>query len=109
LFLTQRGDALAVRRRSVAGPALNRAGHSCVLADPEYKSGVRPNNDTLHSNVTFDLGSGPCVVETPDFGDRYYAFSIAHPATSTTESYGSRTHGSKLPALFVHSPDYAGP
>ncbi|MCJ2179399.1 DUF1214 domain-containing protein [Novosphingobium sp. 2580] len=109
VFFTKPDDPLASRPPSVAGAALNRFGHGRVLADPVNKSGVGPNNDTLYSNATFDLQSGPFVVTTPNFGDRYYTFSVAHPDSSTSASYGSRTHGPKLPQLFLHAADYQGP
>lgn len=109
VFFTQPDDPLAPRLPSVAGAALNRFGHGRILADPDNKSGVGPNNDTLYSNATFDLESGPFVVSTPNFGDRYYTFSVAHPDSSTSESYGSRTHGPQLPKLFLHAADYDGP
>ncbi|WP_197063594.1 DUF1254 domain-containing protein [Novosphingobium malaysiense] len=109
VFFTRPADPLPPRAPSVAGNALNRFGHGRILADPANKSGVGPNNDTLYSNVTFDVTTGPFVVTTPDFGDRYYTFSVAHPDSSTTASYGSRTHGGKLPPLFIHSRGYAGP
>lgn len=108
VFFTQPNDPLASRPSSVAGAALNRFGHGRILADPLNKSGVGPNNDTLYSNATFDLASGPFVVTTPDFGDRYYTFSVAHPDSSTSASLGSRTHGGKLPPLFLHASTYKG-
>lgn len=109
VFFTRPDDPLAPREPSVAGNALNRFGHGRILADPANKSGVGPNNDTLYSNVTFDVTDGPFVVKTPEFGDRYYTFSVAHPDSSTSVSLGSRTHGGKLPPLFVHSTRYDGP
>lgn len=108
VFFTRPDDPLSPRPASVAGAALNRFGHGRVLADPVNKSGVGPNNDTLYSNATFDLQSGPFVVTTPDFGDRYFTFSVAHPDSSTSASYGSRTHGSKLPQFFLHTQTYKG-
>ncbi|MBH0111998.1 DUF1254 domain-containing protein [Novosphingobium sp. YJ-S2-02] len=109
VFFTRPDAPLTTRPPSVAGAALNRFGHGRILADPDNKSGVGPNNDTLYSNATFDLTTGPFVVTTPDFGDRYYTFSVAHPDSSTSASLGSRTHGSKLPPLFLHAAGYAGP
>lgn len=108
VFFTQPNDPLAPRPASVAGAALNRFGYGRILADPLNKSGVGPNNDTLYSNVTFDLASGPFVISTPDFGDRYYTFSVAHPDSSTSASLGSRTHGGQLPPIFLHSSTYKG-
>lgn len=108
LFFTKPADPFVKRLPSVAGAALNHFGHGRILANPDNKSGVGPNNDTLYSNAAFDLDSGPFVVKTPDFGDRYYTFSIAHPDSTTSDSLGQRTHGSQLPPLFLYRRGYAG-
>ncbi|MBI1181866.1 MAG: DUF1214 domain-containing protein [Alphaproteobacteria bacterium] len=109
LFFTRPDDPFSQRPPSVAGAALNHFGHGRILADPDNLSGVGPNNDTLYSNAVFDLSQGPFLIEFPDYGDRYYTFSVAHPDSSTTQSLGRRTHGSQLPPLFLHAADYAGP
>ncbi|AXB76646.1 DUF1254 domain-containing protein [Novosphingobium sp. P6W] len=109
LFFTQPANPTAPRAPAVAGAALNRFGHGRILADPDSKSGVGPNNDTLYSNATFDVTTGPFIVTTPDFADRYYTFSVAHPDSATSASLGSRTHGGKLPPLFIRAASYTGP
>jgi len=95
------GDAPAV--------PLNRFKHRRTLAGPEMKVGVGPNNDTIYSLAWVDLSQGPLVISSPDFGDRYYTFSINYADTSSEQSLGQRTHGGKLPPLFLHGPDYKGP
>ena len=48
------------------------------------------------------------MLETPDFGGRYYTFQMAQADTSAEASFGQRTHGSQLPPLFIHGPGYEG-
>jgi hypothetical protein len=36
--------------------------------------GVRPNRDTLYSEVVVDLDAGPAMVTLPDPGDRFLSF-----------------------------------
>jgi hypothetical protein len=36
-------------------------------------------------------------------------FSVAHPHSPTSASLGSRTHGGKLPPLFIRAARYTGP
>lgn len=82
--------------------------HGRVLANPDTKIGVGPNNDTLYSLIWMDMEQGPFVLETPAFGDRYYTFSLNQSDSASPDSLGQRTHGGKLPTLFIHGPDFAG-
>ncbi|SLK08844.1 DUF1254 domain-containing protein [Novosphingobium mathurense] len=82
--------------------------HGRVLANPSTHIGVGPNNDTLYSLIWMDLKKGPFVFEAPDFGERYYTFSLNAADSTSSDSLGQRTHGGKLPPLFIHGPDFAG-
>lgn len=86
------------------GTQLNHFMHRRRLTGPEYRVGVGPNNDTIYSIAWLDLADGPFVLETPDFGRRYYTFSFNFADSSAEESLGSRTHGGKLPPLFIQGP-----
>ncbi|MFO1376886.1 MAG: DUF1254 domain-containing protein [Steroidobacteraceae bacterium] len=91
------------------GTPLNRFTHTRRLAGPEYRVGVGPNNDTIYSIAWVDLASGPFVLETPDFGQRYYTFSFNFSDSAAEESLGSRTHGGQLPPLFIQGPGQSEP
>lgn len=99
-----------------AGPApgvpaapIDSFAHASQLVDPQWRTGVGPNHDTLYSLAWIDGAAGPFVLETPDFGKRYYTFQFGLADSSTEVSPGRRTHGRRLPPLFVHGPDYTGP
>ncbi len=87
---------------------LNHFTHRRQLADPDYRIGVGPNNDTVYSLAWVDLGPQPLVFEAPDFGERYYTFSMNLADSSAQQSLGQRTHGGQLPPVFLHGPDYRG-
>lgn len=107
--VTSPGDPLAARPASSPATALNNLGHQRQLADPDLTVGVAPNVDTLYSLAWLDLDAGPFVLETPDFGERYHTFQLAHANTECDLALGRRTHGSQLPPLLVHGPHYDGP
>src|SRR5690349_18057952 len=77
------------------------------LSDPRTL-GVGVNVDTLYALAWLDLEQTPFVLETPNFGGRYYTFQMAQADTSTEYSYGQRTHGPQLPPLFIYGPSYHG-
>jgi hypothetical protein len=97
-------DPFAPRLPTSAGASLNNIGHQRRLSDPTLP-GIAPNVDTLYSLAALDLHSGPFVLETPDFGSRYYTFQMGYGDTATELSLGMRTHGSQLPPVFVSGPN----
>jgi Protein of unknown function (DUF1254) len=113
---------MLVKRARAGG--LGRLDHLRELHTIEG-SGVRPNPDTLYSEVVFDLDAGPVQITLPDPGVRYlsllvigedhYAFSRRYdgaPVTLTREQIGTRyvfavvrilvdrlTHGMSPPSM----------
>lgn len=104
-------DPLRIRPATTAGAPINRLGHARALATPETRQGVAPNNDTLYSLAWLDTTVGPFVLETPDFGARYYTFQMGQADTSTDLALGQSTHGPQLPPVFILGPgqDYPVP
>jgi hypothetical protein len=107
--LTNPQDPFAPRNPALAGAALNNLGHQRRLADATLEVGVAPNVDTLYSLAWLDLAGEPFVLETPDFGSRYYTFQMGYGDTATELSLGRRTHGARLPPVFVSGPSYDEP
>ena len=103
---TRPDDPYSPRPPQVAGAPLNAIGHATRLSDPTTRLGVAPNNDTLYSLAWLDLSQGPFVLESPDFGDRYYVFQFGQADSSADRSLGHRTHGGQLPPVFIHGPDF---
>jgi len=102
--LTRTRDAKDAASAAVASAPLNTLGHARRLATPDTRVGVAPNNDTLYSLAWLDLAARSFVLRTPDFGDRYYSFQMGQADTSSELCFGQRTHGSRLPPLFIHGP-----
>ena len=92
---------------SAAGP-LNSLNHSRQLFGHEFRNGVGVNHDTLYSFGWYDLKDEAFVLEAPDFGDRYYTFSIYNADTTSADTIGQRTHGSQVPTVLIHGPEYRG-
>ncbi len=90
------------------GSSLNRFVHSRTVAGPDTRIGVGLNNDTVYSLSWVDLAGGPLVLTAPDFGARYYTFSMNFADTSANQSIGQRTHGGQLPPVFIHGPGFHG-
>ena len=105
---TQPDNPFASRPQTVATAALNRLGRARQLADPDTRIGVAPNNDTLYVLAFLDTEDGPFLLDTPDFGARYYTFQFGEADSSTHHSYGQSTHGHKLPPIFIVGPAYRG-
>jgi len=105
---TQPNDPFAPRPSTVATAPLNRLGRARQLAGPDTRIGVAPNNDTLYVLAFLDTDDGPFLLDTPDFGARYYTFQFGEADSSTHHSYGQSTHGRKLPPVFIVGPRYHG-
>lgn len=108
-------EAALIRKRFTQGQAagdpgtpINAFKHRRMLSGPELRVGVGPNNDTIYSSAWLDLADGPLIVSAPDFGRRYYTFSVNQADSSSEQSLGQRTHGGQLPPLFVHGPGWHG-
>jgi hypothetical protein len=108
-------EAALIRKRFTQGQSAKDAGtpinafkHRRMLSGPEMRAGVGPNNDTIYSSAWLDLADGPLIVTAPDFGSRYYTFSMNLADSSSDQSLGQRTHGGQLPPLFVHGPGWRG-
>jgi hypothetical protein len=101
--ITNPDDPFADRPPTSPGAPLNNMGHQRRLADPGMV-GVAPNVDTLYSLAWLDLRDEPFVLESPDFGSRYYTFQFGLADTSTELSVGARTHGSRLPPIAITGP-----
>ena len=105
--LTNPSDPFARRPPTSPGAALNHLGLQEQLSDPRTL-GLGVNVDTLYALAWLDLADTPFVVETPDFGGRYYTFQMAQADTSAEDSFGQRTHGAQLPPVFIHGPGHEG-
>jgi hypothetical protein len=67
------------------------------LANPNDKTVVAPNHDTLYSEAWLDLSHGPQVIEIPKIKHRFYVIPLYTPWTENfyniTDVHGKPGHG----------------
>lgn len=96
-------DYLRIRRENTSVKApdergnapVNFFGHAPKFAEPQDRTVVAPNVDTLYSIAQVDLGRGPIVLSHPAMGRRYFVFELVDPYTNVVGYIGTRTTGSK--------------
>ena len=76
----------------VRGP-MNRFVHVPTYPDAGFKDVVRPNADTLYSNIWYDVGEEPLVLTLPDMGERYHVIPFYDLWTDVFATLGTRTNG----------------
>jgi hypothetical protein len=69
---------------------------------------VRPNFDTLYSNLWLDLTGGPLQIHAPDTGDRYYMLPMLDMWTEVFATLGKRTTGTDAQDHVIVPPRYRG-
>jgi len=70
---------------------------------------VRPNNDTLYSNVMLDLRTEPYVLSVPAIPEsRYYSFQLIDMYTNNFAYVGSRETGFEAGDYLIAGPGWQG-
>ncbi len=93
------------------GPATNVFRHRQEVVDAERAREwgvVTPNNDTLYSLATVDVGPEPIVLRVPPIRDRYYVFQLIDPWTNNFAYVGRRTIGEAGGEFLLVPPGWAG-
>jgi len=103
------------RRVSTNAPApagslapMNQFAHMRTFPDPSFRDVVRPNADTLYSNVWFDVSKESIVLSVPDTGGRYYVLELLDMWTDVFAAPGSRTSGTKAGNFAIVGPRWNG-
>lgn len=92
-----------VRKEQTSVACPDRSGNSPVnsfsnarkFPDPDDRTVVAPNTDTLYSIAHLDLGHGPIVLSHPKMGGRYFSFELLDPYTNVIGFVGTRETGPK--------------
>jgi len=82
--------------------------HSPSLPAADFKSIVRPNNDTLYSTAWLDLKAEPMVLSVPNSRGRYYVMQMLDAWTETFAMVGTRATGMAAGNFVVVGPDWKG-
>jgi hypothetical protein len=74
----------------------------------DFRGVVRPNFDTLYSNLYLDLTKEPVIVSAPDTNGRYYLLPMMDMWSDVFASPGSRTTGTQAGNFLITPPDWNG-
>src|SRR5215470_9673065 len=87
---------------------VNQFSHGRKLVPADFKSVVRPNQDTLYSPAVLDLGPEPMVLTAPAT-DRYFMLPLMSLWTDVFAVLGTRTTGRNVARDFLLvSPNWQG-
>jgi hypothetical protein len=70
----------------------NSFSHARKLANPNARTVVVPNHDTLYSIGWLNLKRRPIVIHVPKVKDRYYVFELVDPYTTNFRNLGAVNH-----------------
>lgn len=87
---------------------VNQFTHTHRKLGPDDREVVSPNNDTVYSNAWLDLSQGPVLIDTPDFGERYWTLGLLDAWTNPFAYVGRRTTGHRRQRTLVHGPGWRG-
>ena len=96
-------EASRVRKEQTSVACPDSSGNSPIntfsnapqFPNPDSRTVVAPNTDTLYSIAHLDLGHGPIVLSHPNMGGRYFSFTLFDPYTNVIDYIGTRTTGSR--------------
>jgi hypothetical protein len=86
----------------------NRFVHIPILANPTFRSVVRPNVDTLYSTAWVDVGAEPVLLTVPASAGRYYLIQCMDAWTNVFSAPGIRTLGDRAASYALVGPDWHG-
>ena len=104
--ITRRAQANAA---AAGGKELtNRFSHRSTFPGAKFTDVVRPNADTLYSQLYYDVSREPLVISVPDSGSRYYLLPTLDMWTDVFSSTGSRTTGNAAQTYALVAPQWRG-
>jgi hypothetical protein len=94
-------------RRAAAFP-VNQFSHARAFPDARWNDVVRPNADTLYSQLWFDVSNEPLVIHIPSSAGRYYLLPLLDMWTDVFDSPGTRTTGGGEQAFAIVASNWQG-
>ena len=92
----------------VFGAPMNMFINIQAFPPADFRGVVRPNFDTLYSNLYLDLTKEPVIVSAPDTNGRYYLLPMMDMWSDVFASPGSRTTGTQAGNFLITPPDWNG-
>ena len=87
---------------------MNQFLHMTAFPDAKFTDMVRPNADTLYSQLFFDVSQEPLVIHVPDSGGRYYLLPMLDLWTDVFAVPGKRTTGTGEQTIAITGPGWKG-
>jgi len=87
----------------------NQFKHIQWFPDHNFRSVVRPNNDTLYSIAWLDLSLEPQILTVPNTNGRYYVMPFMDAWSNVFSMIGKRTTGTREGHYAVTGPLWDGP
>ena len=82
--------------------------HARSFPNDKFRHVIRPNADTLYSNVWLDLSKEPMLMRVPDTQGRYYLMQLMDAWTETISVPGKRTTGTGEGWFAIVGPGWTG-
>ena len=98
----------ATRQAAAGAPQANGFTHARAFPDDKFRQVIRPNADTLYSNVWLDLSKEPMLMHLPDTQGRYYLMQLMDAWTETVDVPGKRTTGTGEGWFAIVGPGWTG-
>ncbi len=95
-------------RERGAGAPVNQLTHVRQLPDATSQHLPRPNPDTLHSSLWFDVSDEPLVVSVPDASGRFHSLSLLDYWSDVFASPSTRTTGKSGQIFGIVGPGWQG-
>lgn len=99
---------IAMEQQNPNAPSSNHLNHLRELPTHEFRTVVRPNNDTLYSIAWFDLSDEPQIISAPEMDDSYYVLPFMDAWTNVFSTVGTRTTGNQATQFALVGPDWKG-
>ena len=87
---------------------MNHFAYMRTYPDDTFHDVVRPNADTLYSNLWYDLGKEPLILTLPDTHGRYHVIPLMDMWTEVYATLGSRTTGNGGGVFALTGPRWQG-
>lgn len=84
--------------------------HLCMLHDyiePSERAVACPNQDVVYGQCVLALDREPCVIQVPDFGDRFWVYQIIDQRTDSFADVG-KMYDTKPGAYLLVGPGWSG-
>jgi hypothetical protein len=99
---------LVLLEATMSALPINHLTHVAAFPDANFRLIVRPNADTLYTNIWFDVSKEPMLLHVADSGERFYLLQFMDAWTETFADPGKRTTGTGEAWFAIVGPGWSG-